>query len=183
MKIGISGTHGVGKSTLAEDLCRSLSGYVVADEPYEVLAELGHEFAFPPSTDDLLTLTEYAARSLSDTAQPPCVIFDRTPLDYLAYLVALGADLATFAGATGLHAAFANLDALVVIPMTAEADRLLPPPSLPALRRAMNDALLTILYDDPFEAWSDTPIVELVAPLDKRLGQVLHAVRHMEANA
>lgn len=182
MKIGISGTHGVGKSTLAEELCRSLSGYVVADEPYEVLAELGHEFAFPPSTDDLLTLTEYATRNLADTARSPCVIFDRTPLDYLAYLVALGADLTTFAGAAGLHAAFASLDALVVIPITAAADRLLPPPALPALRRAMNEALLTILYDDLFDAWSDIPIVELDAPLDKRVGQALRAIRQIDAN-
>lgn len=183
MKIGISGTHGVGKSTLAEELCRSLSGYVVADEPYEVMSELGHEFAFPPSTDDLLTLTEYAARSLADTAQPPRVIFDRTPLDYLAYLVALGADLATFAGIAALHAAFASLDVLVVIPITAAADRLLPAPALPALRRAMNEVLLTILYDDPFEAWSDIPIVELDAPLDRRLTQVLRATRQIGANA
>jgi uridine kinase len=49
MRIGISGAHGTGKTTLAELLCAHLPGHVTADEPYY-----------------------------------------RTPLDYLAYLVAAG---------------------------------------------------------------------------------------------
>ena len=33
MRVGISGTHGTGKTTLAEALCAHLPGHVVADEP------------------------------------------------------------------------------------------------------------------------------------------------------
>ena len=47
MRIGISGTHGTGKTTLAGALCARLPGHVVADEPYYLLEEEGHEFGFP----------------------------------------------------------------------------------------------------------------------------------------
>ena len=52
MRIGISGTHGTGKTTLAEALCAHLPGHLTADEPYYLLEEEGYEFDFPPSTDD-----------------------------------------------------------------------------------------------------------------------------------
>jgi broad-specificity NMP kinase len=44
MRIGISGTHGTGKTTLAEALAARLPGYVTADEPYYLLEEEGCEF-------------------------------------------------------------------------------------------------------------------------------------------
>ena len=51
MRIGISGTHGTGKTTLAEALCARLPGHVTADEPYRLLEEEGCEFGFPPSLE------------------------------------------------------------------------------------------------------------------------------------
>ena len=47
MRVGISGTHGTGKTTLAEALCARLPGHVAADEPYHLLEEDGYEFGFP----------------------------------------------------------------------------------------------------------------------------------------
>ena len=47
MRVGISGTHGTGKTTLAGALCAHLPGHVTADEPYYLLEEEGHEFGFP----------------------------------------------------------------------------------------------------------------------------------------
>jgi len=41
MRVGISGTHGTGKTTLAQALCACLPGHVMADEPYYLLAEEG----------------------------------------------------------------------------------------------------------------------------------------------
>ncbi len=178
MRIGVSGTHGVGKSTLAAGLRECLPDHVVADEPYDVLVERGHEFGFPPSTDDLRVLIEFTVRSLV-ASRDPHVIFDRTPLDYLAYLTALGADPADAVAADPLRAAFATVDILVIVPISAAADALLPAPALPALRSAANDALLTLAYDDPFDAWPDTPILELDAPLPDRLGQALRAIRQI----
>jgi uridine kinase len=39
VRVGISGAHGTGKTTLAEALCRHLPGHVTADEPYYLLEE------------------------------------------------------------------------------------------------------------------------------------------------
>jgi uridine kinase len=47
MRVGISGTHGTGKTTLAEALCAHLPGHVAADEPYYLLEDEGYEFSFP----------------------------------------------------------------------------------------------------------------------------------------
>jgi hypothetical protein len=175
MRIGISGTHGTGKTTLAEALCARLPGHVTVEEPYYLLAEDEYEFAFPPSLEDYRALLECSIRSLTF---PPLsrVVYDRTPLDYLAYLAAAGADPSGEADAAALRAAFSSLDLLVITPITPETERVLPPAELPALRSEMNEALLELARDDPLDAWGEIPLVELSGPLDGRLGAVLSAL-------
>ncbi|HEX4254979.1 MAG TPA: ATP-binding protein [Streptosporangiaceae bacterium] len=175
MRVGISGTHGTGKTTLAEALGAHLPGHVVADEPYYLLEEQGYEFGFPPSPGDFRALLACSVQSL--TAGRPDVIFDRTPLDYLAYLAATGAGPADEADAATLGSAFARLDLLVITPITAETERVLPAADQPALRERMNDELLKLVYDDPVEAWADVPVLELTGPLERRLEAVLAALR------
>ncbi len=133
MRVGISGTHGTGKTTLAAALCARLPGHVVADEPYYLLEEQGYEFGFPPSPEDYRALLACSLRSLSSPS--PGTVFDRTPLDYLAYLAAAGADPAAEADQAALRAAFARLDLLVLTPITAETER------TPAARRAARPPL------------------------------------------
>jgi AAA domain-containing protein len=175
MRVGISGTHGTGKTALAEALCAHLPGHTAVDEPYYLLAEEGHEFSFPPSPDDYRAMLAYSIRSMTQAGSDE-VIFDRTPLDYLAYLAAAGADPAEQAGAAGLRTAFARLDLLVIAPITPETERMLPPPELPVLRSQANDALLDLVYDDPLGAWEGIPVLELTGPLDGRLDAVLAAL-------
>jgi AAA domain len=173
MRVGISGTHGTGKTTLAGALCQRLPGHALADEPYYLLADEGYEFGFPPSPEDYRALLARSAQSLR--APQPAIVFDRTPLDYLAYLAAIGADLADEA-ADALQPAFARLDLLVITMITVETERVLPPAELPRLRSQMNDALLDLVHDDPLDAWTDLPILELDGPLDARLPAVLAAL-------
>ena len=174
MRIGISGTHGTGKTTLAEALCARLPGHVTAEEPYYLLAADEYEFAFPPSLEDYRALLECSIRSLTSTLTR--VIFDRTPLDYLAYLAAAGADPWGEADAATLRSAFSSLDLLIITPVTPETERVLPPAELPALRSEMNEALLELARDDPLDAWGDIPQLELDGPLDGRLDAVLAAL-------
>jgi predicted ATPase len=176
MRVGISGAHGTGKTTLAEALCARLPGHVAADEPYYLLEDEGYEFGFPPSPEDYRALLARSVRSLTSPRSRPAVIFDRTPLDYLAYLAATGADPSDEASTAALEAAFASLDLLVLTPITADTERVLPAAELPRLRARMNDALLELVYDDPLTAWSDIPILELSGPLDRRLDAVLAAL-------
>jgi hypothetical protein len=176
MRIGISGTHGTGKTTLAEALGARLPGHVVADEPYYLLEEQGYEFGFPPSAEDYRALLACSVRSLISSPPRPAAIFDRTPLDYLAYLAAVGADPAGESGTAALRAALGSLDLLVITPVTAETEQSLPTAELPGLRARMNDALLDLVYDDPLDAWGNIPVLELSGPLGGRLDAVLAAL-------
>jgi hypothetical protein len=176
MRVGISGTHGTGKTTLAEALCARLPGHVAADEPYFLLVEEGYEFEFPPSLEDYRALLARSVRSLTSPLLPRRIIFDRTPLDYLAYMAATGADPSAEAGTAALQPVFGSFDLLVITPITPEAEQLLPPAEMPRLRSQMNDALLELVYDDPLNVLGDIPVLELSGPLDGRLDAVLAAL-------
>ena len=104
------------------------------------------------------------------------MVFDRTPLDYLAYMAATAADLPGEAGAAALRPAFASLDLLVITLITPETEQVLPAAEMPGLRAAMNDVLLELVYDDPLDAWGDVPVLELSGPLGGRLDAVLAAL-------
>jgi hypothetical protein len=177
MRVGISGTHGTGKTTLAGALCARLPGHVVADEPYYLLEEQGYEFTFPPSPGDYRALLACSLYCLTASPPLPGAVFDRTPLDYLAYLAATGADPVAEADPATLRPAFARLDLLVITPITAETERVLPAAELPGLRSQMNDALLELVYDDPLNAWEHIPVLELTGPLGRRVDAVLAALR------
>ena len=176
MRVGISGAHGTGKTTLAEALCEHLPGHVAAGEPYYLLEEEGYEFGFPPSLEDYRALLARSVRSMTSPLLPAGVVFDRTPLDYLAYLAAIGADPADEAGAAALQPAFASLDLLVITVITPETEHVLPAAEMPGLRSEMNDALVELAHGDPLNAWEDIPVLELDGPLDGRLGAVLAAL-------
>ena len=176
MRVGISGTHGTGKTTLAETLCARLPGHVAADEPYYVLEDEGYEFSFPPSLEDYRALLARSVRILTSAPSQSGVIFDRTPLDYLAYMAATGADPAGEASTAALQPVFRGLDLLVITPITPETEQVLPAAEMPGLRAQMNDALLELVYGDPLNAWGDIPVLELSGPLDRRLDTVLAAL-------
>jgi hypothetical protein len=177
MRIGISGTHGTGKTTLAEALCAHLPGHVTADEPYYLLEEEGHEFEFPPSLDDYRAMLTRSVRTLSSPPLLRAVVFDRTPLDYLAYLAAAAVDAEPATDAAAVRSAVASLDLLVLTAITPETERALPTPEMPRLRSAMNDALLEIVYNDPLDLCGDVPVLVLDGPLDDRLPAVLNVTR------
>lgn len=174
MRIGISGAHGTGKTTLVEDLCAHLAGHVPVDEPYFLLEEEGYEFEFPPSLEDYRAQLRRSLRVLRSSA--PRVVFDRTPLDFLAYLAAQGADIDDEADPSALRSALASLDLLIVTPVTPETEQVLPRPDMPRLQEAVNDMLLDLLSSDPLQAWGDVPVIELSGPLDGRLEAVLAAL-------
>ena len=85
MRIAVSGSHRVGKTTLARALADALADHDFADEPYHELVAEGYVFADPPDSEDFEAQLEYSLDALSDGA--PNVVFDRCPVDFLAYLV------------------------------------------------------------------------------------------------
>lgn len=174
MRIGISGAHGTGKTTLVEELCERLPGHQAIDEPYVLLEEEGYEFGFPPSPEEYRMQLRRSLRLLRASADQ--VVFDRTPVDFLGYLTVHGHGIEEVVNPGTLRSAMSRLELLVVVPVTAETERHLPQAEMLRLRRRVNDAILEIVHSDPVEAWGDLAILELTVPLHRRVEAVLSAI-------
>lgn len=175
MRIGVSGPHGTGKTTLVHELCSRFDGLVPVEEPYVLLEEEGYEFEYPPSRADYRAQLTRSIRLLN--GEPDGSVFDRTPLDFLAYLSATGLDIESVGGADAVREALATLDLLVLVPLTAETERLLPSAEMRGLRRTVNDTLLEFAYADPLDLLADIPVIELTVPLADRVETISAMVR------
>jgi hypothetical protein len=149
MRIAISGSHLVGKTTLAEALAATLTGHELVPEPYDLLEEEGHEFAEMPSLEDFELQLERSLQCVQGSGTD--VVFDRCPLDILGYLV-------THRDADGfqiddwmsrVRTAAATLDLIVFVPVE-DPDRVVVPRSQARLRSEVDMALRDLILDD---AW------------------------------
>lgn len=169
MRIAIVGSHATGKSTLVTELTRRLPTYVAVDEPYYTLTSSGHVFSDPPTFADFEMLCEASMATLAahDSSH---VVFDRSPADYLAYLVALDshADLVEHVAATG--AALESIDLVVYVPI--EQPDLVASPELPRLRRKV-DAVLREIFVDQTWGWA-FPCLDVHGTPAQRAAQVVH---------
>ncbi|QGY45589.1 AAA family ATPase [Maribellus comscasis] len=86
MKIAVSGSHRVGKSSLIEKLGEVFPDYICKPEPYYELEETGHFFSEIPDVDDYIVQLRYSIEQVVSTESN--IIFDRCPLDLLAYIQA-----------------------------------------------------------------------------------------------
>lgn len=99
MKIGITGTHGTGKSTLAYKLANRLKRRFPNKSIY-ILQEIARECPFPINKKGTLDsqvwlLTTQLVRELElSLCQYDIVITDRCIVDPLAYAITLGIDVA-----------------------------------------------------------------------------------------
>jgi deoxyadenosine/deoxycytidine kinase len=88
MRVAVSGTHATGKSTLAEDFVENHPEFVLELEPYHVLQEqFGIDFAEEPTQESFITQLEYSLKRTNAYEKKDNVIFDRCPIDYIAYLM------------------------------------------------------------------------------------------------
>jgi len=85
MRIAISGSHLVGKTTLAEALVEALPEYQLVPEPYYLLEDDGHVFAETPGIEDFELQLERSVECVQESGVN--VVFDRCPLDFLGYLI------------------------------------------------------------------------------------------------
>jgi len=90
MRIAISGTHCSGKTTLVEEFLRAHPDFTHEPEPYEVMVEdYGEEFSAVPTVEDFYRQLEFNVARLRSHQTGERVIFERCPLDFLAYMLAL----------------------------------------------------------------------------------------------
>jgi predicted ATPase len=175
MRIAVSGAHRTGKSTLVEDLCRSLAGHASVEEPYRVLEAEGHPFHESPSLEDFELQLERSIRSLGEGA--PNQVFDRCPVDFLAYL-ATHPDRSAFdieSWLPGVRAAMESLDLVVLVPIE-QPDRIpLSAEDRPKWRRRVDDELRALLLDDALDL--GVTCLEVRGDSRERLDQVLKHLR------
>jgi predicted ATPase len=177
MRIAVSGTHGSGKSTLVQDFAAAHPGYTYLPEPYELLADtIGEQ----PDAADFYRQLELSAETLRAFPPGARVIADRSPLDFLAYLLALP-DLGRSRAFPHLDAAIdlaaaamAHLDLLVVLPLDDTIE--IPEDEDLDLREAMNDRLLDLIATDEYDLLGTVRVIEAAGSPRQRLAALERAI-------
>jgi hypothetical protein len=176
MRVAVSGTHCSGKSTLIDAFLSAHADYLFEPEPYEVLNDVyGEGFGAEPSADDFFRQLEYHVERLHQYRPGDRVIFERSPADFVAYLLALedlrrdtaDAELTKQAISAAVNAV-ALLDLIVYVPAS---DVPAPESEDPKLRRAVDVRLEQILLEDVIGLFTnDGPsILELAGTTAQRL--------------
>jgi hypothetical protein len=178
MRIAVTGTHGSGKTTLIDDFLAAHPGYAHEQEPYWALAQQGVIFADGPNVADLEQQFDHSVAMILDRSGDGHVIFDHSPIDFLAYLEVVGPREGSDWSASGrqlvrLQRALAALDLLVFLPL-AEPDEIATRIEYPRLRAAVDRRLKILLYDDPLDLFtSGTPrLLELQGSRRRRLDRL-----------
>ena len=145
MRIAISGTHGVGKSTLIDEFLKTHQEFSHEPEPYTVMVEdLGEEFSDEPNVDDFRRQLEFNIDRLQQLAAERKVIYERCPIDFLAYVDALEpGSVDALLGAVAK--AMQTLDLIVYLPL--DEDQTLES-EYPKLQKAVDRRLSRMLLDD-----------------------------------
>lgn len=172
MRIGISGSHSTGKSTLAEELAARMVDYEVAEEAYHLMVADGESFSAPPTDVEYESMLERSVRELANHHSQN-VLFDRTPLDYLAYLAISRRDVrSTFdEWLPATRVALKRVDALIFVPIE-EPDRVSASViELAKMRRRVDGLLREVLVED---AWRlGIPVLEVNGSATTRAGDVI----------
>lgn len=192
MRIAISGTHGSGKSTLIDAFLLAHPTFVYEPEPYEVLQEeYGDTFAADPSAEDFYRQLAFNINRLRQYQPTNDVIYERCPVDFLAYLFALHdlrratAAVQLVKSAIGLvKSALPLLDVIVFLPLNT-ADRIeVSNWEDPVLRTAVDRRLICLLGDDDLDLFAPRfpRVVEVHGSVEQRLGVLESALRAQQAN-
>ena len=174
MRIAISGAHFSGKSTLIASLLEQLPDYISIDEPYLLLEEEGYEFWDPPSLEDFEQQFKRSITAIEESQDN--TIFDRGPLDCLAYALVIAEDSSLEESIDVedliqmMEAALQLLDLIVFVPVESR----IPVPASEdlKLRRNVDKKLQEILLEDSLGILDGMEIIEVVGKLEKRVNIV-----------
>ncbi|MEI6271477.1 MAG: ATP-binding protein [Chloroflexota bacterium] len=86
MKIALTGTTSIGKSTLINDFIKNWRNYGTPQETYrDILKQKNLKHSSQSSEETQQIVLEFLLKQLETYSKEPNVIFDRCPLDNLAY--------------------------------------------------------------------------------------------------
>lgn len=168
MKIAVTGTHRAGKTTLAEKLQASLNGYFYQQEPYFELEEKGYIFSETPGFDDFYAQLTYSVKQL--LVKEPNIIFDRCPLDFLAYIQAVSGPEAAQQLYPEIQYAMESIDLLVFVPVENPDLISCSEHDFPELREGVNELLHTWVTD------LDMAVIQVTGTAAEREDQVIRGI-------
>lgn len=171
MRIAISGAHFTGKSTLVENFLAAYPHYHHEVEPYYKLQyELSMELALEPSLDSLLEQLDCSIEQLNEHTDKLDVIFDRCPVDFIAYIHCLAeqeqidaAEILDEDKLSEIEEALDSLDLIVFLPITKD-DAILYTEENPAYRDHVNACFKKIYCDgiyDIFPSYNHPKVIEV----------------------
>lgn len=173
MRVAFAGTHRTGKTTLLDAVSTELHGYALVDEPYRVLEDEGYEFSDPPTTEDFERQLRQSLTAIAASGHR--TLFDRCPLDLVAYLQELDDELVLDDWLDDVRAGMESLDLIVLLSIET-------PDRIPVeshedswLRQRVDERLRALVLDDPYGFGIAT--VEVAGDMDARVRQVMHAMR------
>ena len=183
MRIAISGTHCCGKSTLIDEFLNLYPNFTHETEAYEALQdEHGEIFPANQVAEDYYRQLEYCVGRLQQYGSGDCVIFERCPADYLAYILALahlGRDpTAQRMSENSIHIARRGMQELEIVAFLRPNDQLyeLPDEEDLKLRSTVDTKLESILLDDEFDLLlNNRPLIFEVPDTSAQRLQVLAA--------
>jgi hypothetical protein len=147
MRIAVSGAHRVGKTTLIEKLHEAFPDYECKAEAYYELEELGISFPEEPVFEDYLVMLEHSIDQITESGDN--VIFDRCPVDMLAYIQAVcpykNFDIQTLYNR--VKDVMNEIDLVVFVPVEKPDVMDCPESDLPELRDKVNDILKEWIRD------------------------------------
>ena len=167
----------MGKSTLIDEFLRKHPEFVHEPEPYTVLVEdLGEEFSEEPCVEDFRRQLDFNIDRLRQHAPGENVIYERCPIDFLAYVDAL--EPRSVEALLGLILeAMQNLDLIVYLPLD---DDLMIESEYPKLQKAVDRRLSKMLLDDEL---GSAPVVEAKGSTTQRLRILEHAVNEYQTRS
>ena len=134
MRIAISGTHSQGKSTFVNDWTNRHHRYILEEEPFRALHDEGYDIRFRQESTRLhngIQMYYNISRLMSYQQDSDCVIFDRCPVDYIAYSQYTAnhrttdiKDKFVESLAARVRDSLQNLDLLIFLPITSEGQLL-----------------------------------------------------------
>jgi predicted ATPase len=172
MRIAVSGTHCTGKSTLIDEFLRTHTDFTHEPEPYTVLVEdFGEQFSEQPSVEDFYRQLEFNIDRLRQHARGERVIYERCPIDFLAYIDALDSE-STETAVTLVSDTIQDLDLIVYLPLGDNDSADL---EYPKLRKAVDRRLSAIFREDQYGIVSANDVVVVEAS-----GSTPHRLRILE---
>ena len=182
MRVAVAGSHGTGKSTLIAAFLARCADYVHEAEAFETLGDDVEIAGDGPTADGLRLLLDHTASAIDAHAPGARVIFERSPVDYVAYAAASrswppGA-LAEFLDAAlpVVRRSLCGLDLIAFLPVSARGPAARPDGS-PRFRRRVDRALGRALLDDEHDLFGAPDAPRVVALPPDLEGRVTELVR------